>query len=644
MLPLPVLDDKSFRELVEDALKLIPRFTPDWTDYNPHDPGITFIELFAWLTEMQQFYMDQVGEHNYLKFLQLLGVKPEEAVPAKVDVTFSLPAETAAASPVSVPRGTRLQAGEVIFETLETIRLNTANLEKIITATDGDFTDNTDANRLMGLYYYAFGEKAEKGSGLYLGFDHTPEEITLTFNLFEAYPAEGSHDGEQPEIIPPARISWEYGFRSDSRAVVGADQGEWLPLNIVKDETLGLFRSGRVYLVRPDTGLPPAGMKMWLRCIVKQAGYEIPPRIENILLNTVGAIQQETLSGADNLPQLSSNGLPGQKISLHRTPVFSSTFALQVEEKKEKGDREELEWRDWQRVDDFDASRPDDRHYLLNSETGEVLFGDGVNGAVPPAPAGAGRRNIRVVSYQVGGGEKGNVKSGAVNKLICPPGSELALLRVENRLPAVGGAEAETLEQAKARARRELNTVSRAVTFADFEKLACMTPGLRVARAKAFSPGEDGVKVVVVPYSPAPNPTPGEGFLETVRRHLDRHRLVTTKVEVLPPQYTVVDVYASVGIKPRYEPAATRELILTGLEKFLHPVWGGPEGAGWPFGRKVYKSELYQLIENIEGVDFVKELKVTGPEEGDRGNDEVKPQRLVYLGERRVDIIGPEPE
>ncbi|EGW36024.1 putative baseplate assembly protein [Desulfosporosinus sp. OT] len=640
MLPLPVLDDKSFREIVEDALKLIPRFTPEWTDYNPHDPGMTFIELFAWLVEMQHYYMDQVGEQNYLKFLRLLGIRPKEAVPAKVDVTFSLPEEYAAASPLVVPQGTKLLAGEVIFETLETISLNKAELVKILTAA-GNFSDNTETNRRLGLYYYAFGEKAAQGSRLYLGFDNSPAELTLTVNLFEDYPEEGSHYGEQPEIIPTARVSWEYGYREIGWSVSG-ETGDWWPLNLVKDETLGLFRSGRVYLAMPDSKLQQEKINFWLRCTVVQDGYEIPPKIHNILYNTIGAVQQETLSSGDNPLLLTyGSGLPGQKIILRRTPVISSTFALQVEERNREGNRMTLMWRDWQRVDDLDASEPDDRHYVLNSETGEVLFGDGVNGAVPSAPVRAGEKNIRVVTYQVGGGEKGNLKAGAVNKLLCSPDSELAHLLVENQLPAVGGAEPETLEQAKAQARRELNTISRAVTFDDFEKLACMTPGLRVARAKAFSQGKEGVKVVVVPYSQAPNPTPGEGFLETVRRHLDMHRLVTTRVEVLPPQYTVVNIYASVGVKPRYDPETTREQILAGLENFLHPVWGGPEEAGWPFGRRVYKSELYQLIQNIEGVDYVKELEVTSPEEGDQLKNQVEQLRLVYLGERRVDILSP---
>ena len=64
-LPQPDLDDKTFAALVSEATKLIPRHAPDWTDHNRHDPGITFVELFSWLAEMQQFYLNRVGGDSF---------------------------------------------------------------------------------------------------------------------------------------------------------------------------------------------------------------------------------------------------------------------------------------------------------------------------------------------------------------------------------------------------------------------------------------------------------------------------------------------------------------------------------------------------------------------------------------------------
>jgi len=71
-IPLPNLDDRSFDELTAEARALIPGLQPDWTDHNPSDPGITLIELLAWLTEMLLFQVNQVPEANVEKFLKLL--------------------------------------------------------------------------------------------------------------------------------------------------------------------------------------------------------------------------------------------------------------------------------------------------------------------------------------------------------------------------------------------------------------------------------------------------------------------------------------------------------------------------------------------------------------------------------------------
>jgi hypothetical protein len=71
-IPLPNLDDRSFDDLTAEARALIPSLQPDWTDHNPSDPGITLVELLAWLTEMLLFQVNQVPPANVEKFLRLL--------------------------------------------------------------------------------------------------------------------------------------------------------------------------------------------------------------------------------------------------------------------------------------------------------------------------------------------------------------------------------------------------------------------------------------------------------------------------------------------------------------------------------------------------------------------------------------------
>ena len=75
-LPLPSLDKRTWSDLVSEARTLLPRYAPGWTDYNVHDPGVTLVELFAWLSEMLMFRADRVPPAEVRAFLRWFGVTP----------------------------------------------------------------------------------------------------------------------------------------------------------------------------------------------------------------------------------------------------------------------------------------------------------------------------------------------------------------------------------------------------------------------------------------------------------------------------------------------------------------------------------------------------------------------------------------
>ena len=88
----PNLDDRSFQDFVDEARTLIPRYCPEWTDHNLSDPGIAIVEVFAFLMESVLYRLNQVPERNYIKFLDLMGVKLREPEPARADLSFRLTA------------------------------------------------------------------------------------------------------------------------------------------------------------------------------------------------------------------------------------------------------------------------------------------------------------------------------------------------------------------------------------------------------------------------------------------------------------------------------------------------------------------------------------------------------------------------
>lgn len=75
-LPLPNLDDRSYADLVAEAVAQIPVEAPEWTDHNPADTGIVLIELLAWLTEMVLYRVNQIPDTNQAAFLTLLRGSP----------------------------------------------------------------------------------------------------------------------------------------------------------------------------------------------------------------------------------------------------------------------------------------------------------------------------------------------------------------------------------------------------------------------------------------------------------------------------------------------------------------------------------------------------------------------------------------
>jgi hypothetical protein len=85
-MPLPVidLDDRTFDDLFEEALSLVPAHAPGWTNHNLSDPGVTLVELFAWLAEMLIFRANQVPESHRVAFLRLLN-GPEWTPPADIE-------------------------------------------------------------------------------------------------------------------------------------------------------------------------------------------------------------------------------------------------------------------------------------------------------------------------------------------------------------------------------------------------------------------------------------------------------------------------------------------------------------------------------------------------------------------------------
>jgi hypothetical protein len=128
-------------------------------------------------------------------------------------------------------------------------------------------------------------------------------------------------------------------------------------------------------------------------------------------------------------------------------------------------------------------------------------------------------------------------------------------------------------------------------------------------------------------------------LLQAVKRYLDRRRIVCTRIEVVGPQYLEVRVSGRVRVRSHTNAARVRTAIVQALDVFLDPRRGGPNGLGWPFGRDVYRGEILQVIDEVQGVDYVMELTLSaGTGKPQCGNLPVCATWVVTSGAHQIEI------
>jgi len=615
MLPIPNLDDRGFQDIVDEARSLIPRYCPEWTDHNLSDPGITLIELFAWMMDMLLYRLNRVPDKNFITFLDLIGIRLRPPSAAQADITFRLSAPQP--EMVTIPQGTevatvRTESQQAItFSTDRNLRILVPQLIYCLTSPDGhEFTDHSDTILARAPRFRIFEETPRPGNALYLGFQQDLSGTTLLLTLDCVI--EGI--GVDPDDAPLIWEIWDAGSQ------------RWARADVERDGTGALNRRGDIELHIPyafsirDVDLKRA---WWVRCRLverrpDQRTYSSSPRIRVTEWRSIGGtvpashaitVEEEILGRSD--------GKPGQAMELEHAPLLSRRDEETVEIETEQG------WESWEEVEDFSSSGSDERHFVLDGIGGKVLFGPAIQqpdgqtrqyGAIPPKGS-----RIRFTRYRYGGGAKGNVGRRTITVL---KSSVPYVDAVTNRYAAVGGADAETLESAKIRGPRHLRIRNRAVTAEDFEILA-QEAATSVARARCIQPEPNNgqragtVRVLLVPQATAVEQRIQPEQLqiprsleEEVRRYLDERRLLTTALSVEAPTYLWVSAQVHVEVSPDLDAVSVAETIERRLYRFLNPLHGGPDGEGWPFGRDLFIADIYALVDGVEGVEYVADAKI----------------------------------
>jgi predicted phage baseplate assembly protein len=621
---LPQIDDRQFDDLVAEAKTRIPRYTTEWTDFNSGDAGFALVELFAWMTELTIFRLNQVPLLNYIKFLQLIGIELNPALPARAMLVFPMQ-KGFAQSTVNVPSGTQVSADApdggtpIVFETQTALVALQAPLDAVM-AYDGTYTvDVTPSNTTTSVGFQPFGALAPQGAALLLGFNPAqpfPGGTTLSLafwpSINRAQPPPMPCGGGVSPVFAPARIVWEY-FAGTS----------WQPLKVLSDSTVAFTVPGYVQLLLPASGLivlstmpgKTDAKRAWIRARLAATFYEQAPVLALVRANAVDALAAQSVL---NEVVGGSDGTPNKTFTLSSTPVLDGTLDLWIDEGS--GPQQ------WTQVDDFSGSDGNALVYLLDPTTGTITLGNGDQGEIPIANLQNPSGSIVARAYKFGGGSRTNIPAGTTLTLM----TGIAGIDAGNiGLPydAAGGADEETLDQAKNRAPEALKSKDRAVTVEDYELLA-MQAG-PIARAKALPlvnpnfPGQSvpgTVTVIVVPQvtTTVPNapPTPSPGLLRTVCAYLDQRRLIATELFVVAPTYVPVSISLQVLAQPDADTGAVQTAVENAISGYLDPLTGGSldpstPGPGWPFGGTIYFVNILRIATQDADVLSVAEVTIT---------------------------------
>jgi predicted phage baseplate assembly protein len=610
-LPSPNLDDRKYQDIVDEAKRLIPQLCPEWTNHNLSDPGVALIELFAWMSEMLLFRINQVPERLYTKFLDLVGIEPFPSSSAMADLTFWL--STVEPEPVTVPAGTQVgtQSGggeaPILFTTLRELVIRQPNLVSAHTsgAEDDDrATDVWDALRYENENVAIFTSSPDPrpGDAFYLGFEGSLAGNVLRLDISATI--EGI--GVDPRRAP---LVWE----------VWAGEG-WAPCKVHEDTTGGLNRDGTIVLLVPlaHEQLTLGNVRQyWLRARLTHADanqptYRTSPRIRTLAIRSLGGtVAAEHAQHAEMEFLGRSDGSPDQVFSVRHTPVLPRSAGETVRVVTDDGAEE------WTEVADFTVSTVNDHHFTWDAASGAVRFGPRIrypdgstrqHGAIPRDGA-----EVVVTAYRHGGGAAGNVGKGTLTALQT---TIPYIGTVTNLTPAIGGVDPETVDNAKKRGPMTLRTGQRAVTADDFVRLT-LEASPAVARARCLPPARSAgpIRMLVVPHVNKPNDQMGlddfalsPDLVRSISTHLDVRRVIGTSIEVGTPYFQGVTVAALLKALPGRPPTLVRQRALDTLYRFVNPLTGGPEGEGWPFDADLNAATLFQLLASVEGVDRVDEV------------------------------------
>ena len=318
----------------------------------------------------------------------------------------------------------------------------------------------------------------------------------------------------------------------------------------------------------------------------------------------------------------SGTGMSDQTLKFNTKDLQDSDFEIMV---SEKVDGEEVFYK-WKSVRDFSSSNKYSRHYMIDDEDDHIIFGDHEHGIAPRI----GKDNIRICRLRRTKGKESNCKEGLIKGVITQ-NKTIKNSRINQILPATGGADEETTEHARARAAELFNNPERAITLKDYESIVRKTPGLTFTNVKIlpnYMPGEDISKqncvTVAVRWNRKIGLTLPKSFEKNIMNHLNKYRLINTKIKVVSPVYVGLVISGDIVVDSSYR--ELEGLIEEEIKNYIDEI-------NRDLGQTLRYGDMFGMIDRLKYVSRLETLRILPLGEGATKNvsdDIVIPPNGVY--------------
>jgi hypothetical protein len=545
-LTIPNLDDRRYQELLDEALARVPVYTPEWTNFNKSDPGVTLIEIFAFMTESLLFRANQIPERNRKKFLKLLNVPLQPATSAQGLATITN--DKGLLQTVTLNDGVELRAGKVPFRT--TRPLDVLPIEGRIY-----FKQKIDSPSDQMTAYY---------QQLYASFRGTPQDPPPTLYQAQSFPLPGGDPVQLSQTVdgflwlalfvresdkPPA--SWMDAareaiagktltvgvvpFLENNTAILPSGRAVSAPSPVTLEFDIpnlpasgGLLDSqNRVPQYRPLSSSPSTdvftqpgvvdvtmpdknSLRLWNNIDPLESGVgALPPSLEDTSLNdrlitwlrirpsavtpaqfkwigiNCAPVNQRERISAEVLP--AGTGEPDQVVKLSHAPVLAKSVTIAVTTKQGVTTA-------WTEVDDMFLAGPEVPVPDLRLPPGSpVPPFDVTKAQVFVLDPEAGQITFGDGAHGARPPEESRLRAtydfsqgaaGNVGPDSMTQGPEG--FKVTNPVRTWGGADAETAAEGEKQISRYLQHRDRLVTAYDFETVTLRTPGVEIGRVEVL--------------------------------------------------------------------------------------------------------------------------------------------------------------